>query len=182
MNVLTLARAESHPTAPATDASTSIVSSIEPFHYLDMMIDGVSLSRIVGDSYARSSAWPGGPSHAETGTLFDLIPVLVGNWATDFPYDKLRALLVEDNPGLPRRITLFVCPLCGEHDCGEVSGEMVVDQQTIVWRNFIYEYVDGAAEPPVVQVSLVGLDVLTFEVSSYRTEIRRAPALAAERS
>lgn len=85
--------------------------------YLDFVVDDQSLSSVVGDQIS-----------------------CLGWLAPDENAKAARRLLLEEPADLPdNRRALYLCPECGDIDCGAVTLVVERDGGKIIWRDFGYE-------------------------------------------
>jgi hypothetical protein len=106
-----------------TDRAVSGLGSQVRRTFLDFVVDGVSL-------------------YEEVGRRSDLISTV---WI-DPPMPKeeqgkaIRRLLKADTGDLPNgRVSLYICPECGDLGCGVISVQIDVADDQITWRDFGYE-------------------------------------------
>jgi hypothetical protein len=90
--------------------------------FLDFTIDGDSLyERVAQQLDLISALWLGHPAFEErqkaVGRLLKLTP-------GDFPGD---------------RVSLYICPECGDLGCGAISVEINFMEDKVIWRDFGYE-------------------------------------------
>lgn len=117
--------------------------------FLDFVIDGHSLSAVVGDQIS-CLGW--------------LVPEENARAA--------RRLLLEEPADLPdNRRSLYVCPECGDIGCGAVS--LVVESigNKIIWRDFGYE---NNYEGEVRADGFEDLGPFVFDRSEYENVIKQA--------
>jgi hypothetical protein len=91
--------------------------------FLDFVVDGVCLYERIGRrSDLISTLWKDPPMSREE-------------------QDKaIRRLLTLDTGDLPNgRVSLYVCPECGDLGCGVISALINVADNQITWRDFGYE-------------------------------------------
>jgi hypothetical protein len=91
-------------------------------NYLDFVISGQSLLRILGiESY-------------------DVITPF--GWGVDKEYERklLKEITLREKPSLETgRIMLYICPECGDIDCGAITASIKDHGDRIVWKDFGYE-------------------------------------------
>ena len=91
-------------------------------HYLDFIISGQSLLKILGiESY-------------------DVITPF--GWGVDKEYEKqlLKEITLRNKSSLETgRIMLYICPECGDIDCGAITANIKDLGDKIVWKDFGYE-------------------------------------------
>ena len=83
--------------------------------YLDFVVDGQSLSEMIGSDLASCLGWF---APAENAKAID------------------RLLLQAPADLLNNRRSLYVCPECGELDCGAVTAVIERSGDEIIWRDF----------------------------------------------
>src|SRR5215216_3045939 len=86
--------------------------------YLDFVVDGESLSERFGGDLASCLGWFSAERNARA----------------------VHRLILKEPADLPdNRRSLYVCPECGELDCGAVTAviERVVDK--VIWRDFSFQ-------------------------------------------
>ena len=85
--------------------------------YLDFVVDGESLSEKIGGDLVSCLGWCVPNENAEA----------------------VRRLLLEEKSSLPdNRLPLYVCPECGELDCGAMTAIVERRNGKIVWRDFAF--------------------------------------------
>jgi hypothetical protein len=91
-------------------------------HYLDFVISGQSLLKILGlDTY-------------------DLITPFGWGMTKDYEQQLLREITLRDKSSLETgRVMLYICPECGDIDCGAITANIVDLGGTILWKDFGYE-------------------------------------------
>ena len=127
-------------------------------HHLDFIVDGRSLFELV---------------HAE---VRDLVGVL--GWCLS-PIDDLtvaRLLLEQPSPYPAGRMTLFVCPECGDIGCGAITATVSLQNGRYTWRNFGYENNYDSSMSDFVTYAAVG--PFEFEAGDYRTVLQSAGSLS----
>ena len=85
--------------------------------YLDFVVDGESLSEKIGGDLVSCLGWfvPSGNALA------------------------VRRLLLEEKSQLPdNRLLLYVCPECGELDCGAITAIVERKDGKVIWRDFAF--------------------------------------------
>ena len=90
--------------------------------YLDFCVSGQSLKKVLG----------------QKGT--DLITLF--GWGNNRDYDEyiLRVFRLQKKSELKSgRIMIYVCPECGDIDCGSITASIQDLGDRIVWRDFGYE-------------------------------------------
>ena len=112
--------------------------------YLDFVVDGASLSEKIGG---------------------DLVSCL--GWFVPSENTKaVRRLLLEEKSKLPdNRLQLYVCPECGELDCGAITAIVERKDGKIVWRDFAF--VSGYDEIEHSE-KITEVDSFAFDRRQYR--------------
>jgi len=95
-----------------------ITGAQTPREFLDLLIDGTSLSAVVEGDFATSLGWFI-PEENEKA-----IGRLLLNEIADFPNN---------------RRSIYVCPECGDLGCGAISVVIEKNGNLIIWRDFGYE-------------------------------------------
>jgi hypothetical protein len=117
--------------------------------YLDFVIDGQPLSETVGGDLASCLGW--------------LVPA-----------ENARAvnqLLLKEPAVLPNnRRSLYVCPECGETDCGAVTAVIERIGDKIIWRDFGFE----SNTDEVTPIRNYGNISFTFERAQYNQALKGA--------
>jgi hypothetical protein len=109
--------------------------------YLDFIISGRSLREILGI------------------LNFDLITPLV--WSSNREYEKelLHIFTLRKKPELETgRIMLYVCPECGDIDCGAITATIADLGDRIVWRSFGYETGYGGITEEYANIEPIQID------------------------
>ena len=117
--------------------------------YLDFVVDGRSLQ----DWFPRSEVTALGWSRVER---------------TD-----IGRLLLHEAPELPTgRVALYICPECGDIECGAVTARITETTDSFVWSDFAWEgQVDYGAEldeDPLVQL-YEGVGPFEFQKAAYQS-------------
>jgi hypothetical protein len=93
--------------------------------FLDIVVDGVSLHKLV--------------SHGRPGSITPMgaIPV-------EEEIDKYVSRLLGDLPpdSWAEQCCIFICPGCGDIDCGAITVKVEKHDNVIVWSDFAFEYPD----------------------------------------
>ena len=84
----------------------------------DFVIDGASLSALIGGDVAGALGWRAPEQEAAVA-------------------DRLLRRAPADLP--PDRVALYVCPECGDLDCGAVTAAVAREGDVLVWRDFAWE-------------------------------------------
>jgi hypothetical protein len=120
--------------------------------YLDFCPGGESVFR--GDVEQRdlcSVLWLGSPVPAER--------------------DKSILRLLKELPGdLPNdRVSLYICPECGDFGCGAITAKISVASSEVVWSEFGYE---NSYESSVLTEPFVALGPFVFDSHEYDSKLR----------
>lgn len=130
-------------------------------HYLELLVDGVSLDRSV--AHGTGLVTP-----LQPGWLAYSLPViddLLGRAGTALPngFAPIRHLA-------PGRAPLLVCPWDDDVHCGWLTAEVCVGEQVVAWRDFRWEN-GGIGETGPVQ----GLpEEFAFERAAYEATLEQA--------
>jgi len=105
-------------------------------HYLDFIISGQTLREILGINNS------------------DLITPF--GWGDNKEYEKdlIQVLTLRKKSDLETgRVMLYVCPECGDIDCGAITAIILDLGDRIVWKDFGYEtgYGDVTEEYPIIE-------------------------------
>lgn len=114
-------------------------------HYLDFNVSGISLKKILGIE------------DADYITLF--------GWGSNRDYDRhiLNVFRMKQRSKLETgRIMLYVCPECGDIDCGAITADIMDFGAAIVWRDFGYETGYGG-----ITEKYTGIAPIEFDRQSY---------------
>lgn len=116
--------------------------------FLDFIVDGQSLSAVVGDQIS-----------------------CLGWFVPEENIKAMRRLLLEEPADLPaNRRALYVCPECGDIGCGVVSLVIERVDKKIIWRDFGYENYEG-----VVRVEgFEEIGPFAFDADEYEKVIKQA--------
>ena len=119
--------------------------------YLDIVIDGESLSKLVGGDLVSCLGWLPGENEL-----------------------AVRRLLLEEPADFPNeRRSLYVCPECGDIGCGAVTVAIEKRDNSIIWRDFGFE---NTVEDTVdTRFNAVGPYV--FEPVEYESVLKQAAEL-----
>jgi hypothetical protein len=123
--------------------------------FLDLVVDGQSLFE---EFRARG---------------FDVISCL--GWGPPaWQAEAVERLLRKRPPDLPNeRTSLFICPECGDLDCGAISITLRRDQDAVVWEDFAFE---NTYDPELRRDKLTDLGPFRFDARAYYQVL--APLLA----
>ena len=109
----------------------------------DFVVDGRSLRAMVGGDVAGVLGW--GDREIER--------------------ESVARLLVRSKPDLnPDRVALYVCPECGDLDCGAVMASVVQSGDLIEWKDFAW---DRPNDPGNVGAQPIAIGPFRFDRSSY---------------
>ena len=84
----------------------------------DFVIDGQSLAKQVGGDIVGALGWGDQPGEAHT------VEKLLGRAAPDLA---------------PDRVSLYVCPECGDLGCGAVTASLARQGELVIWRDFAWQ-------------------------------------------
>jgi hypothetical protein len=128
-------------------------------HFLDFLIDGVSLRGLA--KYGRDTITP------------------LGGWATpEFEAKALDVLLCDHKPTLSTgRVELYVCAECGDIGCGSLTTVISDDGEFVTWREFGYEvnYRIHEDDPLVNTAPYDDVGPFRFEREQYRRALQYPP-------
>ena len=97
-------------------------------HFLEFVVDGERLGRVVG------------PFLHDDDATEDYVSVLVGDWPTEATLQDVDRLLgAAPDPTLSGRTAIYICAECGDLGCGAVTAVVEVGNETVVWRDFGYQ-------------------------------------------
>lgn len=105
--------------------------------YLDFLISGQSLEALLNTV-----------SQDMIGTF---------GWSVSDAYENsmVNAFLGLEKPELPSgRIPFYVCPECGDIECGAITAEVEVTADSVVWKNFGFE--NNQDEPNLIDYKEIG--------------------------
>ena len=118
--------------------------------FLDFTIDGDSL-------YAR------------LGEPLDLIsPLWLDHPAPDEKEKAIQRLLKQATGDLHSdRVSLYICPECGDLGCGAISAEIIFSENAVVWSDFGYEnnYEDAVARERYESIGPFEFDRVAYETA-----------------
>lgn len=115
----------------------------------DFLVDGKSLHARIGGDVIGALGW--GDAAWESA----VIERLQGRAAPDFP---------------PDRVALYVCPECGELDCGAVTASVTRDGDVFTWSNFAFQNGLEIAN----DLQRIALEPFLFDRSAYGRLLREA--------
>ncbi len=136
-------------------------------HYLELLVDGVPLDRLVAHGAGLvTPLQPGWLEH--TAPVIDEMLGQVDGLRLPSGFAPIRYLA-------PGRVPLLVCPWDDDIHCGWLTTRVTVDEETVNWRDFRWENGGiGAAEP------VRGLpSSLKFERAPYEATLEWARVAAA---
>jgi len=103
------------------------------------------------------------------GLAADLIPVLVWDWPIDRDVDTL---LGRREPELgDGRVSLYVCPECGDLGCGAVTAVIERDGGSVRWRDLAYQ---NDYEPLDDELRLRDVGPFSFDRNEYEAMLEGA--------
>lgn len=121
-------------------------------HYMEFVVDGGRLGRLLGPHLGRDDWIDGGN-----------VPVLVTDDRLDV--DQLDRLLgAPALPDLYGRAVFYACALCGDLGCGAVTAVVEVQGDKVVWRDFGYQ---NDYEPFEQDDIFGGVGPFTFDRDAY---------------
>lgn len=95
---------------------------------------------------------------------------------------RIEALLLDGPSELPTgRVPLYVCPECGDVDCGTIAARVEKTADAFVWSDFTIEvtyYFDSEDER--VQERITDVEPIAFEKNRYRAVLSERLAQAAD--
>jgi hypothetical protein len=122
-------------------------------HFLEFVVDGVRLGRVVGPFLDYDDATD------------EYVSVLVSDWPTDAALEDLNRLLgVGVAPSLGGRTAIYTCAECGDVGCGAVTAVIEVSDEKVVWRDFGYQ---NDYEPFDQAYLFAGVGPFTFDRHAY---------------
>jgi hypothetical protein len=125
--------------------------------FLDFMIDGTSLYE----------------SHG-----MDFISVL-GWLSPDDDEQAAERLILKAGPELDGRVALYICPECGELDCGAITAKIEREGDELVWREMSFSSIDWSDEVwEHDPTDFEELQELRFPAAEYTKAILARPAPA----
>jgi hypothetical protein len=114
-------------------------------HYLDFIISGQSLLDILGVSN------------------LDFVTPLALDIHSNYEKELTEIIATKRKSNLESgRVMLYICPECGDFDCGAITVHIEVSDNKIIWKDFAYE--DGI-EGLVEKYSKI--ESIEFEVNEY---------------
>jgi len=120
-----------------------------PRRFLDLVIDGESLYDKVGD-FISPLGWQSDSENRKA-------------------VDRFLRRTESDFPG--NRMSIFICPECGDLGCGAVSAVIEREGGNIVWRDFGYQ---NNYDDAVHREDLEDLGPFTFNATEYYNEFIKA--------
>jgi hypothetical protein len=118
--------------------------------YLDFVVDGDPLSEKVGGDLASCLGWFVPEQNAKA----------------------IHRLMLKEPADLPNnRYSLYVCPECGDLDCGAVSVAIERAGDKIIWRDFGFQ---TGYDKTVRYEELESIGSFTFDRAQYRNALRGA--------
>ena len=94
--------------------------------YFDFVVDGASLSEMFGGDLASCLGW----------------------FVPERNAQAVYRLLLKEPADLPNnRRSLYVCPECGELDCGAISAVIERVGEKVIWRDFAFQRHYDEVEP-----------------------------------
>lgn len=114
-------------------------------HYLDFVISGQSLLNILGVSN------------------LDLIPPLGLDNNYDYEKQLTEVIATKRKSDLESgRVMLYICPECGDIDCGAITAHIEISGDKIIWKEFAYE---NGYEGIIEHYSTI--ESVEFEITEY---------------
>lgn len=110
-------------------------------HYMDFSVSGESLKKVLGQEDA------------------DLISPF--GWGDNKDYNKriLRVFRLQEQPELSTgRVAIYICPECGDIDCGAITATIQDLGDRIVWKDFGYETDYGGLSETYPQIAPIEFD------------------------
>lgn len=108
---------------------------------------------------------------------------VMGAFVSDRPRENLKVrsipLLRQRDLDLKTRAMLYVCPECGDIECGAIAVEITKTGRTYTWRNFAFEGYPG--DRLVERMTFTEIGPFTFRAEDYEPLIERAPAIVEQR-
>jgi hypothetical protein len=114
--------------------------------YLDFVISGQSLIDILGVNN------------------LDLITPLGLDLFSHYEKELTEIIATKRRSNLESgRVMLYICPECGDIDCGAITTQIEVSENKIIWKDFAYE---NGYEGLVEKYSMI--ESIEFEVNEYK--------------
>jgi hypothetical protein len=123
--------------------------------FLDYVVDGESLFEL----------------HGSDDNLVSPLGWTVPEWDEQVA----RRLLGEEPPDFEGRVSIWVCVVCGEIECGAITARTTHDVDEVVWWDFAFTYSDYADGVVCVQQPRPWAPI-RFDAPSYRAAIEGRPA------
>jgi hypothetical protein len=123
-----------------------------PRSFVDFVVNGVSLYEVVGRDR-------------------DLVSLI---WAeptdsTGLATAVQRLLASEPGDASDGRVSLFICPECGDLGCGAITVRIDTTPGSIVWRDFGYE---NNYQSEIDRAAFASLGPFIFDRQAYSAELR----------
>lgn len=136
-----------------------------PVSYLDFTVDGVGLH---------------GQLASHSAEYLDYVGVIQRDW----PIESAKAierLLGEASGDLPDgRVSLYVCPECGDLGCGAITTQLVIETDVVTWRGFAHQTDYEDESFPLASAQLPDIRFARTEYEAVlREELGRQRALSA---
>jgi len=134
-------------------ATRIIGANQTPREYLDFLVSGKSLKIIL---------------NIETADYITLF-----GWGTNKEYDKhiLNVFRLKEKSQLTtKRVMIYVCPECGDIDCGAITATIKDFGDRIIWSAFGYETDYGGLTETYEQI-----EPIEFDRASYFSAFSRLP-------
>jgi hypothetical protein len=94
-------------------------------------------------------------------------------WSVREVQDRtVSRLLVESEPAADDRVSLYVCPECGDLGCGALTAKIERDGDYIVWRDFAFETGLDIDPPGLNRSEFADVGPYRFAMSEYEPVIR----------
>lgn len=130
---------------------------------LDFLVDGQSLYTMLMEAYDT--------------------PDVMGAFVADRPQANRETqaifLLRRPDPELKTRVKLFICPECGDLDCGAMTMEITNYGDGYTWQNFAFEGYPG--DDLVEHITFPDIGPFTFSAKDYERLMESAPAMIEQR-
>jgi hypothetical protein len=125
-----------------------------PRRFLDYVVNGVSLYERHGMDFISCLGWldPNQDEHAA------------------------QRLLGKAEPDLEARVAIYICPECGDLDCGAITSKIELEGGDVLWRGMAFSSIDWSEESwRHDQSGFDDLQELRFPVSNYEKAILSRP-------